>query len=143
MNTFDSVRIGANNGIVGSVKMSVTGIKNESMEKQASFFEPLIERATEYGKTSVELYKLKAIEKTSDVASTMVSRMLALMALGLFMLMISVGAAFWLGEILGKVYYGFLCVGGFYGVLGLVLYFILHKWVKERTSDAIITRILN
>lgn len=113
------------------------------MEKQASFFEPLIERATEYGKTSVELYKLKAIEKTSDVASTMVSRMLAVMALGLFMLMISVGAAFWLGEILGKVYYGFLCVGGFYGVLGLVLYFILHKWVKERTSDAIITRILN
>jgi polyferredoxin len=69
--------------------------------------------------------------------------MLAVMALGLFMLMISVGAAFWLGEILGKVYYGFLCVGGFYGVLGLVLYFILHKWVKERTSDAIITRILN
>jgi hypothetical protein len=46
--------------------MSVTGIKNESMEKQASFFEPLIERATEYGKTSVELYKLKAIEKTSQ-----------------------------------------------------------------------------
>ena len=143
MNTFDYVRIGAINGIVESVKMRVTGTKNESMEKQASFFETFIESATEYGKTSVALYKLKAIEKSSDVASTVVSRMLALMALGLFMLMISLGAAFWLGEILGKVYYGFLCMGGLYGVLGLVLYFVLHKWVKERTSDSIITRILN
>jgi hypothetical protein len=113
------------------------------MDNQEFFFDPLVEKARAYGKTSIELYKLIAIEKTSDVASTMVSRMLAFVALGLFLLMASIGAAFWLGEVFGKVYYGFLCVGGFYGIVGLVFYFILHKWMKERTSDAIITRILN
>jgi hypothetical protein len=113
------------------------------MDNQEFFFEPLVEKAREYGKTSIELYKLKAIEKTSDVASRMVSSMLAFTALGLFILMVSFGAAFWLGEVLGKIYYGFLCVGAFYGVVGLVLYFFLHNWMKERTSDAIITRILN
>ena len=113
------------------------------MDNQEFFFDPLVEKARAYGKTSIELYKLKAIEKTSDVASTVVSRMLAFVALGLFLLMASIGAAFWLGEVFGKVYYGFLCVGGFYGIVGLVFYFILHNWMKERTSDAIITRILN
>jgi hypothetical protein len=112
------------------------------MDNQEFFFEPLVKKAREYGKTSFELYKLKAIEKTSDVVSTMVSRMLAFMALGLFILMLSFGAAFWLGEVLGKIYYGFLCVGAFYGVVGLVFYFFLHNWMKERTSDAIITRVL-
>ena len=113
------------------------------MDNQEFFFDPFLEKARTYGKTSIELYKLKAIEKTSDVASTLFSRMLAFSALGLFMLMISLGVAFWLGEVLGKVNYGFLCVGGFYGAVGLVLYFILHKWMKERASDAIIKKILN
>jgi hypothetical protein len=113
------------------------------MDNQEFFFDPLVEKARTYGKTSIELYKLKAIEKTSEVTSTLVSRMLAFAALGLFLLMASIGVAFWLGEVLGKVYYGFLCLGGFYGAVGLVLYFILHNWMKERTSDAIIKKILN
>ena len=113
------------------------------MDNQEFFFDPLLEKARSYGKTSIELYKLKAIEKTSEVTSTLVSRMLAFVALGLFLLMASIGVAFWLGEVLGKIYYGFLCVGGFYGAVGLVLYFILHKWMKERTSDAIIKKFLN
>jgi hypothetical protein len=113
------------------------------MDNQEFFFDPLLEKARTYGKTSIELYKLKAVEKTSEVASSLVSRILAIVALGLFFLMTSIGVAYWLGEVFGKVYYGFLCVGGFYGAVGLVLYFFLHNWMKERASDAIIKKILN
>ena len=113
------------------------------MNNQVDLLEPLIENARAYRKTSIELYKLKAIEKTSEISSTFVSRALAFLVLGLFILMISLGIAFWLGDLLGKVYYGFLCVGGFYGIAGFTFYFFLHNWMKERVNNSIITQMLN
>jgi phosphoglycerol transferase MdoB-like AlkP superfamily enzyme len=113
------------------------------MENQANFLDPLIEKARVYGKTSLDLYKLKAIDKTSEVSSTIISRILAFAFIALFILMSSLGAAFWLGNFFGELYYGFFCVGGFYGVLGVVLYFFLHGWMKERTSNSIVKQMLN
>lgn len=114
-----------------------------SMENETNAFEPLIERAQAYGKTSVELYKLKAIEKTSEVSSAVISRAKAFFVFTLFVLMLSFGVAFWLGDLLGEIYYGFLCVGGFYGVVWVVLYFFMHDWMKERANNSIITQLLN
>jgi hypothetical protein len=48
-----------------------------------------------------------------------------------------------LGDYFGEVYYGFFCVGGFYGILGVILYFFLHDWIKERTSNSIVKQMLN
>ena len=96
-----------------------------------------------YGKTSIDLYKLKAVEKTSDISSTIISRLTAFLVLSLFIVMSSIGVAFWLGDYFGELYYGFFCVGGFYGVLGVVLYFFLHNWIKERTCNSIVKQMLN
>jgi hypothetical protein len=113
------------------------------MENQANFLDPLIEKARVYGKTSIDLYKLKAVEKTSDISSTIISRLTAFLVLSLFIVMSSIGVAFWLGDYFGELYYGFFCVGGFYGVLGVVLYFFLHNWIKERTCNSIVKQMLN
>lgn len=113
------------------------------MENQANFLDPLIEKARVYGKTSIDLYKLKAVEKTSDISSTIISRLTAFLVLSLFVVMSSIGVAFWLGDYFGELYYGFFCVGGFYGVLGVLLYFFLHDWIKERTSNSIVKQMLN
>ena len=113
------------------------------MENKTTIFEPLFERVQAYGKTSIELYKLKAIEKTSEISSTFVSRAIAFTVILLFVLMVSISAALWGGDLLGEMYYGFLCVGGFYGIVGAVLYFFLHNWMKERANNSIITQILN
>ncbi|MEI8137445.1 MAG: phage holin family protein [Bacteroidota bacterium] len=113
------------------------------MESKTNVLEPLIENVQAYGKTSIELYKLKAIEKASDVSSTVISRTVAFSVLALFVFMVSFGVAFWLGDMMGKTYYGFLCVGGFYGIVWAVLYFFLHNWMKERTNNSIITQMLN
>ena len=40
------------------------------MKEKENILEPLWERAEDYGKTSLELLKLKSIDKTSDVVST-------------------------------------------------------------------------
>ena len=54
------------------------------MENRSIFIEPLLERVEEYGKTSFELYKLKAISQTAKLVSTLVSRGAVVLMLSMF-----------------------------------------------------------
>jgi ABC-type multidrug transport system fused ATPase/permease subunit len=113
------------------------------MEDTTMVLDPLIEQAQEYGKTSIELYKLKAVERSSALASTFLSRYIAFFALSLFILMISVGFAFWLGDLLGMIWLGFLSVGTFYGFVAAILYFVFYSPIKRCINNVIISEILN
>lgn len=113
------------------------------MEEKINFIEPLIQRAEEYGKTTYQLIRLKAIDKTTDVVSTFISKGIILYTLSMFIIIANIGAALWLGELLGKIYYGFLCVAGFYGIVGIMLCLFMYKSIKERVSNSIITQLLN
>ena len=54
------------------------------MEDNINLIEPLLERFKDYGKTSIELVKLKSIDKTADILSTLVARLFFFMAVCLF-----------------------------------------------------------
>lgn len=113
------------------------------MEDKTSFIEPLLEKVEEYGKTSFELIKFKALDKTAGVVSTVASRSFALLSVFMFILIASVGLALWIGNLLGESWYGFFAVAGFYGILGFVLFFLAHNWVKKCVSNSIVSQILN
>lgn len=113
------------------------------MENKKNMFELLFEKIQAYGKTSFELYKLKAVEKVSDTLAAFISSTISLLFFLLCVVMASIGVALWLGEIFGKAYYGFLSVAGFYGVLGIALHFILKNQLKKSISNSIITQVLN
>jgi hypothetical protein len=112
------------------------------MEENTNLFESLFEKAADYGKTSYELAKLKTIDKTSDVVSTTVPHLFFMLLIVSFMLFLNIGIAFWLGEILDKVYYGFFVVAGFYCILGLVLRLFMHKWIKNKVQNYFIKQVL-
>lgn len=105
--------------------------------------EPLFDRAEDYVKTSFELYKLKTISKTAEVVSTFVSRGAVLIVLSMFLVFVSIGLALWLGDLLGKTYLGFFCVAAFYIVLGGVLFYFLHQYIKRQISNSIISEVFN
>ncbi|HEX2684404.1 MAG TPA: hypothetical protein VHL77_10745, partial [Ferruginibacter sp.] len=75
------------------------------METRTSLIEPLLERAEAYGKTSFELIKLKALNKTADVSATFLSRAIFILVISFFLFTINVAIALWLGDLLGKAYY--------------------------------------
>lgn len=112
------------------------------MEDYAKSFETVLERATEYGKTSIELAKLKVLEKTSNVSSKLVVHYIVICFIASFMLFSSLGLAFWLGEILGKIWYGFYVLAAFYGFTGIVLHFFMRKKLKKSVKDYIIKEAL-
>jgi membrane protein CcdC involved in cytochrome C biogenesis len=113
------------------------------MENTVIVFEPLMEKIQEYGKSSFELYKLKTVEKSSAVAANFLSRCIAFLVILISLLMLSVASALSLGELLGKTYLGFLCVSAFYGVIGVILYFVYHNSIKRGIRNSIISQTLN
>jgi len=114
----------------------------EVMEDTTKLMESLLERATEYGKTSYELVKLKALDKTSDVVSTILPHTLVFVLIASFMIFFNLGLAFWLGVILGNVYIGFFVVAAFYGISAIVLHFFMHKWLKKHIGEYFIKQLL-
>jgi hypothetical protein len=112
------------------------------MGDNAKLMESLLEKTVEYGKTSYELVKFKALDKTSDVVSSFAPHSLVFVLISSFILFFNLGIAFWLGEMLGKVYCGFLVVAAFYGVIGIVVHFFMHKWLKKIVCNYIIKQML-
>jgi lipoprotein signal peptidase len=112
------------------------------MEKPSILIEELFEKVESYSKTTYELSKLQALETTTIVVSSLVSRLSVITIFFLFTLVLNTGIALLLGELLGKFYYGFFIVAAFYLLAGIVLYFFLHQWIKKPVSDLIITQAL-
>ena len=112
------------------------------METATSAIELLIEKTEDYGKTTLELTKLQALETTTDVVTTLMSRMSVIVLTSLFVLVFNVGLALLFGDLLGKTYYGFFIVAAFYLVAALISHFFLHQWIKKPFSNLIITQAL-
>ncbi len=112
------------------------------MESPANALASLFEKAEEYGKTTFELYKLKMVDAATIIVTAFVSRLSVIIVLSLFGLTLTVGIALYLGELLGKTYYGFFVVAGFYLLAGIVMHFFMHKWIKTPISESIIKQTL-
>lgn len=121
---------------------SINSNSTVTMEENKNLFESLVDTATDYGKTSIELIKLRAVDKTSDVVSSLVTDALALILVLSFMLFFNLGLALWLGEIFGKLFYGFFLVAAFYIITGIVVRFFMHKPLKNLVRNYVIKRLL-
>ncbi|HXB41868.1 MAG TPA: hypothetical protein VNZ49_15105 [Bacteroidia bacterium] len=113
------------------------------MEGKTGLTESLLEKVEDYGATSLELLKLKAIDKTAGAVSSAISYLLIILMLIAGIFVASIGAAIWLGDLLGKIYYGFFWVAGFYGFLGVVLYLAGKNRLRKYIGDSFITQVLN
>lgn len=80
------------------------------METKASTIELLFEKAEDYARTTAELTKLTVVDESADVLSSLLSQMAVGVVVALFSLLINIGISLWLGELLGKTYYGFFIV---------------------------------
>ena len=112
-------------------------------EHKTGVLESLFDRTTDYIETRVELTKLKAIRKTSQIVSSIVSSLIIAVAFCFFLLLLNIALGFWLGEFLGKTYYGFFAMAGFYLIVGLIVFAsrsrfktsVINSLIKKMHSD--------
>ena len=112
------------------------------MENNTSTIETLFEKAEDYTRTTAELMKLKAVDKTADVASSMLSRGAVSIVFVMFAFLVNIGLSLWIGELLGKTYYGFFIVSSFYLLISILLYIFRDPVIKMPVSNFIIVRML-
>jgi hypothetical protein len=120
-------------------------LKAETLEtrQEDSEFDRLYSKVETLGISSFELAKLKSIEASSSVATSLISVLSVTVMVVFFVTVLNIGVALWLGDLLGKLYYGFFILSGFYFIVGLILYFFLRGWIQEKVSRLIITKALS
>lgn len=112
------------------------------MKNRAVLVETLYEKVELYGKTSYELAKLKSLETSTKVVSSLITRISIILVFSLFAMVLNIGIALLLGDLLGKAYYGFFIVAAFYLLSGIVLQFFLHQWIAKPVGNLMIKQAL-
>lgn len=112
------------------------------MESAVKNIEMLYEKAKEYTNTTVELYKLTAVDKTAEVASSLSFRIAFLLIAAFFTMFFNIGLSLYLGELLESYSTGFFIVSGLYLLFGLLLYVFRENWIKTPISNLIIKELL-
>jgi hypothetical protein len=114
------------------------------MEREVEMpdLDKLLSKSKAYLNTTVELYRLKTIEKTSEVVSVLLYIIFIFSSIAIFTVLLNIGIAIWLGEVLGYNAYGFFIVSGFYLLIALIIFIFGEKLVKIPLSQTIIEQIL-
>jgi len=113
------------------------------MEKPRELIETLIERGKEYGKTTLELIKLKTIDKSADMVSTLVSWLIVILFAVMFFTLLNIAISLWLGKVMGNSSYGFFTVAGFYALLTIIFGIFRKQLVKRPVNNSIVKQLLD
>ena len=118
------------------------GDKSIEMENQSTPVESLIDSAKSYFETRIDLLKLKGIDKSSSFLSLLISMLIVILVAFISVMLLSVGIALLLGDLLGKSYYGFFIVALLYLITGFVLYSSREKWLKKPIANSMIHKLM-
>jgi len=113
------------------------------MENDPTSVEALFYKLKDYIETTIDLYKLKAINKVLGFTSTVIGSIILIVLLFLAMICISTGFALLIGVWLGNAYWGFFIMGALYIIIGLVLYAARKKILKEPISNKLIKELID
>lgn len=112
------------------------------MEDKATIIETLFENMEAYSKKSIEIIRLKAIKKLSNLAGNIVASMMLGIFLLIFIVMANIGLAWWLGEIFESPAAGFFIVALFYALLAFLVYAGRASLIKKPIENSIIKQII-
>lgn len=112
------------------------------MENIATNIEKLYEKAENYTKTSIELVKLQAIDKTSEIISSLTIVISIAFIVAIFTLFLNIGVAIWIGDALDNMALGFLIVSGFYAVVGLIIFVGRKSLIRVPIDNLIVGTLL-
>lgn len=113
------------------------------MEDHTELIESLFIQAEDYGDTNIKLTRLQTAQVTTNVLSLLAARAVVGVTASMFLLILTLGIAMWLGKLFGQIYYGFFAVAGFYALLALLFYSFLYKWIRKPIAELVNGAALN
>lgn len=99
-----------------------------------------IDKIKEYINVRKELTILTIADKGSQLFANLVTDSIVIVFFILAFLFGSLGLSFYLSEVIGNTYSGFLIVAGFYLLLALIVYVIKDKYLEKRIANGVIRK---
>lgn len=103
--------------------------------------EQLFGNIKEYAETRFDIMTLNMQDKVSEVLSSIAS----ILVVGVFSLFtvffVSVGLAWWIGQLLHNTSIGFFIVAGFYLLIGSIIFIYRDKWIKFPIINTLLSKI--
>lgn len=110
------------------------------MEEKELDAREIIAKVKEYVDVRKEIAILSAVDKGSQLFANLVTDGLVLLFGVLGILFGSLAAGFYLSEVIGNTYAGFLVVTGFYFLLAIIFYAVKDKYVEKHIINAAIKK---
>jgi hypothetical protein len=110
------------------------------MEDQEADPHGITGKIKEYVRIRKELVILTAVEKGSQLFANLLTAILVVLFTVLTVLFGSLALGFYLSEIMGNTYSGFLIVAGFYLLIVLIVYLTKDKYLEKRIINNIIKK---
>jgi hypothetical protein len=114
-------------------------MKEETISENIS---ALLTDTGKYIEAKTELWKLKAADKTTEVAASLASQLVLMCIVFMVLILLSIALSILIGKWLGEIYYGFFIIAGFYALIGLIIYSSRSKIIKTPLYNLIINKIL-
>ncbi len=111
------------------------------MHTAVEHIEQIVSKAGDLAETKMEIWKLKAASKISETVSSLISLIAIIILAAAALIILSFGAAFWIGKELDNTSYGFFIVGGFYALIGLLVFVFRKDLIKAPLSNLIADKI--
>lgn len=113
------------------------------MENEPTSVEELFYKLKDYGETSLNLLKLKAINKVLGFSSSLITLVFSLVFVFLILIFVSIGLALLVGEWLGHAYWGFFIMGLFYLIIWFILFLGKKKFFDQPVRDKLIKELID
>lgn len=111
------------------------------MQNVGEKLENLFSKTKNYVETSLELYKLQAIDFTADIISNVISKTVLILIFSMFLLFLNLGFGFYLANKFGSYALGFIVVAGMYLLFGVLFYLLRKNLIVTPISNLIITEL--
>ncbi len=105
--------------------------------------EQIAAAATSVAETKFELLKLKTADKISASISGLAIIVVTALIGVIAVLILSFGLAYFIGNKLGDVSYGFFIMGGIFVLAGLLVYANRQAWIHRPITNILIDKFTN
>lgn len=110
------------------------------MEDKEVESQGITDRIKEYAQIRKELAILTAVDKGSRLFANLITDGLVVLFAVLTFSFGSLALGFYLSEVLGNTYAGFLIITGFYFLVALIVYFTKDKYMEKAIINKVIAK---
>jgi len=111
------------------------------MEQKATVIKSFVENTEILTKNNIDLSKHKVIQKFTPMLTSVAAILIITIAFLCATAVVNIGAALWIGELVGSAFCGFLIVAAFNLFIVVFLYVYRESLLKMPFNNSIITNI--